>query len=195
MKNEPIPLNDDRKIRSIIVINRGDRPIFVSSHYHFYETDPALDFDRDLAKGMRLNISAGEAEQFQPGEKKVVELVAIGGTKEVYGFRGYVNGQVKNVETPDTSKKTISRKQYVKKFGPTMGDKIRLADTNLVVEVEKDYTVYGDELRFGMGGTIRSGMGMSARATEKEALDLIITNALILDYWGIVKADIGIKRG
>ena len=195
MKNEPIPLNDDRKIRSIIVINRGDRPIFVSSHYHFYETDPALDFDRDLAKGMRLNISAGEAEQFQPGEKKVVELVAIGGTKEVYGFRGYVNGQVKNVETPDTSKKTISRKQYVKKFGPTMGDKIRLADTNLVVEVEKDYTVYGDELRFGMGGTVRSGMGMSARATEKEALDLIITNALILDYWGIVKADIGIKKG
>ena len=87
------------------------------------------------------------------------------------------------------------QKQYATKYGPTKGDKVRLADTNLVIEVEKDYTVYGEELRFGMGGTVRSGMGMSARATRKEALDLIITNALIVDYWGIVKADIGIKNG
>ena len=140
-------------------------------------------------------MSSGEAEQFPPGEMKVVELVEIGGKKEVFGFRGYVNGPVPPVKSLSTSGKTISPKQYAKKFGPTKGDKVRLADTNLVVEVEKDYTVYGEELRFGMGGTVRSGMGMSARATGKEALDLIITNALILDYWGIVKADIGIKNG
>ena len=195
LKKEPILINACRKTRTIQVVNRGDRLIFVGSHYHFYEADPGLDFDRNLTLGMRLNILSGEAEQFPPGEMKVVELVEIGGKKEVFGFRGYVNGPVPPVKSLSTSGKTISPKQYAKKFGPTKGDKVRLADTNLVIEVEKDYTVYGEELRFGMGGTVRSGMGMSARATGKEALDLIITNALILDYWGIVKADIGIKNG
>ena len=179
MKNESIPLNVGRKTRSIQVINRGDRPIFVGSHYHFYETDPALEFDRDLAKGMRLNISAGEDVQFPPGEKKEVELVEIGGSKEVYGFRGYVNGPVKSIESPDISKKSISRKQYVIKYRSDVGDKVRLADTNLVIEVERDYTVYGDELKFGMGQTIRSGMGMSARATKKRN-HLILSSPMLL---------------
>ncbi len=87
----------------------------------------------------------------------------------------------------------MKRSSYVSMFGPTVGDKVRLADTEIFIEVEKDYTVYGDEIKFGGGKTLRDGMGCSATATS--ALDMVITNALILDFWGIVKADIGIKDG
>ena len=90
----------------------------------------------------------------------------------------------------------IPRKQYADLFGPTVGDRVRLADTDLVIEVEKDFTSYGDEAVFGGGKVLRDGMGQSPRATSASgALDTVITNALILDYWGIVKADIGIKDG
>lgn len=90
----------------------------------------------------------------------------------------------------------LSRKEYSDMFGPTVGDKVRLADTDLFIEVEKDLTVYGDECKFGGGKVIRDGMGQSPRLTRAcGALDLVITNALILDYWGIVKADIGIRDG
>ncbi len=92
----------------------------------------------------------------------------------------------------------IPRQTYADLYGPTTGDRVRLADTELTIEVEKDYTVYGDEITFGGGKVIRDGMGQSSRATREEAngtLDLVITNALIIDHWGIVKADIGIKNG
>ncbi|CEO33323.1 urease subunit alpha [Paraclostridium sordellii] len=90
----------------------------------------------------------------------------------------------------------MSGKKYASMFGPTTGDKIRLADTNLIIEVEKDYTVYGDELKFGGGKTLRDGMGQCVHINSEEgALDLVITNALIVDSTGIFKADIGIKNG
>ena len=90
----------------------------------------------------------------------------------------------------------IPRKQYADLFGPTTGDRVRLADTELLIEIEKDLTSYGDEVVFGGGKVLRDGMGQSARATNADgALDTVITNALILDYWGIVKADIGIREG
>jgi len=90
----------------------------------------------------------------------------------------------------------IQRKQYASLYGPTTGDRVRLADTDLVIEVEKDFTSYGDEAVFGGGKVIRDGMGQSPRATSTNgALDTVITNALILDYTGIIKADIGIKDG
>ena len=90
----------------------------------------------------------------------------------------------------------ISRKRYSMMFGPTTGDSVRLADTNLFAKVEKDYTVYGDEVKFGGGKTIRDGMGQSVKITREDgALDLVITNALIIDYTGIYKADIGIRDG
>jgi urease subunit alpha len=80
-------------------------------------------------------------------------------------------------------------------FGPTVGDKVRLADTDLVIEVEKDFTVYGEEVKFGGGKVIRDGMGQSQRARTEGAVDTVITNALILDHWGVVKGDIAIKDG
>ncbi|HIA66200.1 TPA: urease subunit alpha [Candidatus Poribacteria bacterium] len=90
----------------------------------------------------------------------------------------------------------ITRETYADIYGPTVGDKVRLADTELFIEVEKDCTVYGDESKFGGGKTLRDGMGQSPNATRSDgALDLVITNALILDHWGIVKADIGVRDG
>src|SRR5712692_10418392 len=90
----------------------------------------------------------------------------------------------------------IPRRVYADLFGPTTGDRVRLADTELIVEVEKDFTAYGDEITFGGGKVIRDGMGQSSRATRADgALDVVITNAVIVDHWGIVKADIGIRDG
>jgi len=89
----------------------------------------------------------------------------------------------------------MDRRAYAETFGPTVGDRIRLADTELLIEVEKDYTIYGDEVKFGGGKVIRDGMGQSPISCADGAVDLVITNALILDWWGIVKADIGIKDG
>ena len=88
----------------------------------------------------------------------------------------------------------ISRQAYTEMFGPTTGDRVRLADTDLWIEVERDFTTYGEEVKFGGGKVIRDGMGQSQLASAKVA-DTVITNALIIDHWGIVKADIGIKKG
>jgi len=89
----------------------------------------------------------------------------------------------------------MSRSAYAQMFGPTVGDRVRLADTDLVIEVEKDLTSYGEEVKFGGGKVIRDGMGQSQRTRKDGAVDTVITNALILDHWGIVKADIAIKEG
>ncbi|MCX7693825.1 MAG: urease subunit alpha [Tepidimonas taiwanensis] len=94
---------------------------------------------------------------------------------------------------------TISRRAYAEMFGPTVGDRVRLADTELWIEVEDDYTLrsggYGEEVKFGGGKTIRDGMGQSQMTRAQGAMDLVITNALIIDHWGIVKADIGVRDG
>ncbi|MEO1211702.1 MAG: urease subunit alpha [Cyanobacteria bacterium J06638_20] len=89
----------------------------------------------------------------------------------------------------------MDRRAYADTFGPTVGDRVRLADTELIIEVEQDYTTYGDEVKFGGGKVIRDGMGQSPISRADGAVDLVITNALILDWWGIVKADIGVKDG
>jgi urease subunit alpha len=91
--------------------------------------------------------------------------------------------------------RNISRAAYADMFGPTMGDKVRLADTELIVEVERDHTIYGEEVKFGGGKVIRDGMGQSQVTRAKGAVDTVITNALIIDHWGIVKADVGLKDG
>jgi len=89
----------------------------------------------------------------------------------------------------------MRRTIYADMFGPTTGDKVRLADTDLIIEVEKDFTVYGEEVKFGGGKVIRDGMGQSQITNREGAVDTVITNALILDHWGIVKADVGLKNG
>src|SRR6202521_243054 len=88
----------------------------------------------------------------------------------------------------------IGRRAYAEMFGPTTGDRVRLADTDLLIEVERDFTTYGEEVKFGGGKVIRDGMGQSQRV-HADVVDTVVTNALILDHWGIVKADVGIKNG
>lgn len=87
-----LTLNDGRATCTVLVANTGDRPIQVGSHYHFFETNLALDFDRTAARGMRLNIAAGTAVRFEPGQEREVELVELAGKREVYGFRGDIMG-------------------------------------------------------------------------------------------------------
>src|SRR5438132_6624589 len=90
----------------------------------------------------------------------------------------------------------LTRRQYADLYGPTAGDRVRLADTELLIRIERDLTMPGEEAKFGGGKVIRDGMGQSARATRAEGvLDVVITNAVVVDHWGIVKADIGIRDG
>jgi urease subunit beta len=95
IQNGDIELNKGRKTVSLSIANSGDRPIQVGSHYHFFETNPALRFDRKKARGMRLDIAAGTAVRFEPGQTREVTLVALGGTRTVYGFRQEVMGKLK----------------------------------------------------------------------------------------------------
>src|SRR2546421_8072647 len=89
----------------------------------------------------------------------------------------------------------ITRAAYADIYGPTIGDRVRLGDTSLVIEVERDHAVYGDECKFGGGKVLREGMGQAAGVGDGAALDCVITNALVVDYTGIYKADVGIKNG
>lgn len=89
-----IELNAGRRVRQLAVANTGDRPIQVGSHYHFFETNDALSFERDLARGMRLNIAAGTAVRFEPGQVRTIELVELAGERRVFGFQGRVMGDL-----------------------------------------------------------------------------------------------------
>jgi urease subunit beta len=95
IKDGEIELNKGRKTVTLTVANTGDRPIQVGSHYHFFETNPALRFDRKKSRGMRLDIAAGTAVRFEPGQTREVTLVAITGSRTIYGFRGEVMGRLK----------------------------------------------------------------------------------------------------
>ncbi|MDG1162708.1 MAG: urease subunit beta [Burkholderiales bacterium] len=90
-----IEINSNRTLLTVVVCNAGDRPIQVGSHYHFYETNAALEFDREQTMGFRLNVAAGTAVRFEPGQRRTVELVAIGGDRMIYGFRGMVMGSLR----------------------------------------------------------------------------------------------------
>lgn len=194
--------------------NNGDRPIQVGSHYHFIETNPKLAFDRALAYGKRLDIPAGTSVRFEPGETSLVTLVEIGGDKIISGGNSLASGPVllsridtivnalmdagfshipesRVAVTADVSQFQMDRRRYADAYGPTVGDRVRLSDSHLWLEIEKDYTVYGDECVFGGGKVIREGMGQCTGVYDKDALDLVITNAIIVDYTGIVKVKDG----
>ena len=93
-----IEINAGRKTLTLTVVNKGDRPVQVGSHFHFYEVNKQMEFEREQAKGMRLNIAAGTAVRFEPGEEKMVELVEFGGKKIIVGFNSKVNGQASGVK-------------------------------------------------------------------------------------------------
>ena len=105
-----IELNVKRKTQKISVSNTGDRPIQVGSHYHFFETNNALEFDRKNSRGMRLNIAAGTAVRFEPGQSRTIELVELAGSRTVYGFQGKVMGALRAKTAKAVAKKTTSKR-------------------------------------------------------------------------------------
>jgi len=213
--DENVIANNSKKTIKLNVSNTGDRPIQVGSHTHFAEANKALEFDREKALGFHLNIPSGTSIRFEPGESKHVDVVEFGGLKTIYGFSGLVSGDLKSKR--DSAIKNIHEKEfknvlehvevesnplniphnrYVELFGPTVGDRVRLADTDLVMEIEKDLIKYGDELVFGGGKSARDGLGQASGVLREDSADLVITNAMIIDpRLGIIKADIGIKDG
>ncbi|KOS18994.1 Urease [Escovopsis weberi] len=214
---ERIALNKGRKRVGLQVTNKGDRPVQVGSHYHFIETNPELEFDRARAYGYRLDIPAGTSVRFEPGDTKPVTLVEIGGKRVIRGGNNLASGSVDPLKVTDIVESLqkagfahapepeierlsvdaffMDRAAYSTMFGPTTGDLVRLGNTDLWIQVEMDCTVYGDECKFGGGKTIREGMGQASGRSDAETLDLVITNALIVDWTGIYKADIGVKDG
>lgn len=105
-----LALNEGRETLQLVVANSGDRPIQVGSHYHFFETNPALEFDRKAARGFRLNIAAGTAVRFEPGQERSVELVALGGQRIVYGFNAKVSGALDKAKARKGVAKKVSKK-------------------------------------------------------------------------------------
>ncbi|MGH3913791.1 MAG: urease subunit beta, partial [Pseudonocardiaceae bacterium] len=183
----------------LVVLNTGDRPIQVGSHYHLAAANPALRMDRMAATGMRLAVPAGTSVRFEPGLERIVRIVPLGGTRTVPGLR---------LDVPDPSgaphdvvgggRWTVERSRYAKLYGPTEGDRVRLADTDLLLEVTEDRCRGphgGDEVVFGGGKVIRESMGQARASRADGAPDLVITGALVLDHWGVVKADLGIRDG
>ena len=189
----------------------------IGSHYHLIEANPQLEFDRIKAYGYCLDIAAGTSVRFEPGDTKTVICVEIGGLRTIRGGNGIASGRVDLSRADELLRKlheggfahapesasaqghiepfTISREAYAGMFGPTLGDRVRLGATDLWIKVEKDLTVYGDECKFGGGKTLREGMGQASGCADAESLDTVISNALIIDWSGIIKADIGIKHG
>lgn len=115
VKAGEIEFNVGRPTLKVKVANTGDRPIQIGSHYHFYEVNEALKFKREKTKGMRLNIPAGTAVRFEPGDEQEVELVLMGGSLEIYGFNGLVEGQLETVPSEASDKKSKKEKDKTKK--------------------------------------------------------------------------------
>ncbi|TPX21519.1 Urease [Coccidioides immitis] len=215
--SKKIELNAGRNRIMLKVTSRGDRPIQVGSHYHFIEVNPQLDFDRAKAYGYRLDIPAGTSIRFEPGATKAIPLVEIGGKRIIRGGNHIAVGQVdfRRVDeiimrlqkagfayTPEPKQDahliepfSMTREAYARMFGPTTGDVVKLGTTDLWIKVEKDLTYYGDECSFGGGKTIRDGMGQATGRHSVDVLDTVLVNALIVDWTGIYKADIGLKDG
>lgn len=204
-----IEINQGRGLVELVVENTGDRPIQVGSHYAFLETNKALKFNRIASIHKRLNVPSGASVRFEPGETKTVTLVDVGGSQIVKS--GNLLSTGKSVDEIMEKVKSggfkhedggvvegkphfVSRSAYADMYGPTVGDQVVLGDTSLVIQVEKDFTTYGDECKFGGGKTLREGMGQATGVYAEQALDTVITNALIVDaVTGIIKADVGIK--
>ncbi|WFD36980.1 urease [Malassezia cuniculi] len=200
----PIVLFPHRPRIAMRMTNTGDRPIQVGSHYPLVKLNPAMKFDRHAAVNYKLDIAAGTATRFEPGETKSVTLVHTGGRSmpptpppSELAKKGYLIPRPEPLtpSAPKIKPFSLSRATYASMYGPTVGDRVRLADSDLWAVVEVDHTVYGDECTFGGGKVLRDGMGQASGVSDGETLDTIITNAVIIDYTGIIKADIGIKGG
>lgn len=190
----------------------------VGSHFHFIESNPELEFDRIKAYGYHLDIPSGMSTRFEPGETKTVALTQISGLKTIRGGSSIATGTIDLSHTnkvlgrlreegfrhiPQEEDEVhdeirpyqLDRLSYANMYGPTVGDAVRLGETGLWIQVEKDYTAHGDECTFGGGKTLRDGIGQAAGRTDDGCADLVLVNALVVDWSGIYKADVGVKDG
>ena len=227
--SEDITLGAGRATVEVRVTNTGDRAVQVGSHYHFFEANRVLRFDRVAAYGRHLSIGAGLAVRFEPGQTRTVRLVDFAGSRVCHGFSGLVDGPL---DDPAVRRRALERMHereflheeaggddddnvgpptvlpratYTDIYGPTVGDRLHLADTVLTIEITSDHnavttdgsTGYGDEAVYGGGKAIRDGMAQDPAGTrESGALDLVITGAIIVDaVLGVVKGDIGVRDG
>ena len=195
---EPVELGPSTG-RELTVRNTGDRPVQVGSHYHLAAANPALEMDREAAAGMRLAVPAGTSVRFEPGIERVVRVVPLGGARTVPGLRldGPEPGAPAAPPLPE-GRWTIARSRYADLYGPTEGDRMRLADTDLLLRITEDRCRGphgGDEAVFGGGKVIRESMGQARASRADGAPDLVITGAVVLDHWGVVKADVGVRDG
>ncbi|EFV90356.1 urease subunit alpha [Dietzia cinnamea P4] len=240
-----ITLGAGRATIEVRVTNTGDRAVQVGSHYHFFEANRELRFDRLAAYGRHLAIGAGLAVRFEPGQTRTVRLVDFAGERVCHGFSGLVDGPLDDPavreralermvaggflhsggggDSPDNNDDdevspppdgvpvaegpptVLPRATYTDIYGPTVGDRLRLADTALTIEVTTDHNAvttdgspgYGDEAVYGGGKAIRDGMAQDPAGTRASgALDLVITGATIVDaVLGVVKGDIGVRDG
>lgn len=117
LSNDPIECNVGRATLKMIIVNTGDRPIQIGSHFHFFEVNRQMEFDREKAFGMRLNIAAGTAVRFEPGEEKEVELVSFGGNKKLFGFSNLVNGDTGSGKAKDSAMEKIHSQNFKNKKG------------------------------------------------------------------------------
>ena len=174
-------LSPGRPRRRITVLSRSARPIRVSSHYPFWRVNARLEFDRAAATGYRLDIPAGASVRWAPGQRREVDLVALGGSA---------------AESRVVSEASMRQEDYSAKFGPTTGDRVRLGDTDLWLRVEDDHVGYGDEPVWGYARNLRSRMTQQDRASADSELDVLIAGVLVVDpLLGVVKTSIGVKDG
>ncbi|WP_440220184.1 urease subunit alpha [Dietzia sp. MNB45] len=242
-----IELGAGRATIEVRVTNTGDRAVQVGSHYHFFEANRELRFNRLAAYGRHLAIGAGLAVRFEPGQTRTVRLVDFAGERVCHGFSGLVDGPLDDPavreqalermvaggflhsggddDSPDNNDDdndevapapdavpaaegpptVLPRATYTDIYGPTVGDRLQLADTDLVIEIATDHNAvttdgssgYGDEAVYGGGKAIRDGMAQDPAGTRASgALDMVITGAIIVDaVLGVVKGDIGVRDG
>ncbi len=232
-RKEPVSFHEKLPVTALKVRNTGDRPVQVGSHFHFFEVNRALEFDRAAAFGQHLehpgvHRAAVRARRRARGQRWCPTAASAPSTasttwstaptagKTADAAEGQGGGARREARVPLVRQErraaraasrfhargapmaTISRNEYVGLFGPTVGDRIRLGDTGLFVEIERDLRgAPGDEIVFGGGKSLREGMGMDNQITRAGgAPDLVITNVTIIDaVLGVVKADVGIKDG
>jgi urease subunit alpha len=199
-----IEINTGARRMAMSVVSTGDRPVQVGSRMHLPQANAALKFDREAAHGHRLDIPAGTAVRFEPAVAQQVSLVPLSGSREAHGLTlnppGRWTRDERSREEQRTPMRELSRARHAALFEPTTGgDRIRLTDTDLFVEITEDRSggpgLAGDEAVFGGGKVLRESMGQGRVTRADGAPATVITGVVIIDFWGIIKADLGIRDG
>ena len=187
-----VTINADRtdaERLTLVIVNTGDRPVQIGSHLHLPDEQHGAGLRPRRGARLPARHPSGTSVRFEPGRRREVAAVALRGRRRVPGHPG------QRSRGDGSSMADLDRERYAALYGPTTGDQVRLGDTDLWIEVEEDLTFGGEEAVFGGGKSIRESMAQGTRTRADGALDTVITNAVVLDHWGVVRADVGIRDG